>query len=239
MGNLDLLELQQAKLISKRFHSLANVDQLWRCLTLASDLDGRAMKEAREVVCGCPWNWQRLLRTATLIDRENRRMMQGAIAEITLKIRQVRDALVHQTSVIEETHSKLEILSDRLAQMEQQNRARELERKRAMELEIQRLEDERWMKEWDKECLKREKQADRHLTSDVLSRSAKNRIRDGSGSSGSSSSGSIAECNMTSKMQEIRLDDDDDRVGPLLDDGTCLDPSGDRMASGSRGRAGR
>jgi uncharacterized coiled-coil protein SlyX len=193
---------------------------------------------------------------ATLIDRENRRMMQGAIAEITLKIRQVRDALVHQTSVIEETHSKLEILSDRLAQMEQQNRARELERKRAMELEIQRLEDERWMKEWDKECLKRERQAaDRHLSSQVLSGSTKNRIRDNnSGSSGSGSGngsgngsgdsddhGSTVECNMTSKMQEIRLDDDDDsdRVGRLLDDRTCLDPSADRMASGNRGRGRR
>ncbi|KAF9099799.1 hypothetical protein BGX27_000526, partial [Mortierella sp. AM989] len=82
--------------------------------------------------------------------RENKRLMQGTIAQMAHKIHQVREALQRQTQVLEDTQNKLELLSGRLSQMEQQNRARELERVRAKQREVQRLEDERWMREWDK-----------------------------------------------------------------------------------------
>ncbi|KAF9980082.1 hypothetical protein BGZ65_005575 [Modicella reniformis] len=88
---------------------------------------------------------------ATLIDRENKRVVQGAIAQISHKVHQVREALQRQSHAIEETQSKLELLFSRLAQMEQQNRARGMKRNRQLQQDIQRLEDERWMREWDKE----------------------------------------------------------------------------------------
>ncbi|KAF8924696.1 hypothetical protein BGZ58_001536, partial [Dissophora ornata] len=149
LSKLDLLELHQVKLINKRFYSLANADQLWKRLTTAAEIDSRVVKEAQEV-CGSQWTWQRILRAATLIDRENKRVMQGTIAQMALKISQVREALLRQTQVLEETHNKLELLSGRLSQMEQQTRSRELERVRLRQREAQRLEDERWMREWDK-----------------------------------------------------------------------------------------
>jgi hypothetical protein len=98
------------------------------------------------------FSWQALLRTATLIERENRRLIQGSLSQMTQKIHQVREALDRQTRVLEETHQKLELLSGRLTLMEQQSRVRELEKSRARRREEARLEDERWLQEWDALC---------------------------------------------------------------------------------------
>ncbi|KAG0312661.1 hypothetical protein BGZ99_009333 [Dissophora globulifera] len=149
MNKLDLLELLQAKLVSKRFCSLANVDQLWRRLTDGSGIDEHIMNEAREV-CGSQWTWQSLLRSATIIVRENKRAMQGTVEQMAFRISQVREALQRQTLALEDTHTKLEQLSGRLTQMEEQSRKRELERARTRQREAQRLEDERWRREWNK-----------------------------------------------------------------------------------------
>lgn len=65
------------------------------------------------------------------------------------KIDLVRQALEQQTLALEQTHQRLSLLSNRLHQMEEQNRVRDLERLRAQEREQQRLEDERWTREWD------------------------------------------------------------------------------------------
>ncbi|KAF9926158.1 hypothetical protein FBU30_004200 [Linnemannia zychae] len=180
MSKLSLLELLNAKLISQQFKHLANVDQLWRRHTLQSHIEDNIMREAREV-CGAnifpifssisttcsmlsddassssssfpeTFSWQTLLRTATLIDRENRRLVQGNLSKMTQKIHQVREALERQTRVLEETHQKLELLSGRLTQMEEASRVRELERTRAIRREEARLEDERWLREWDALC---------------------------------------------------------------------------------------
>ncbi|KAG0265588.1 hypothetical protein BGZ95_003280 [Linnemannia exigua] len=99
------------------------------------------------------FSWQTLLRTATLIERENRRLIQGNLTQMSQKIHQVREALERQTRVLEETHQKLELLSGRLTQMEQQSRVRELERIRVRRREEARLEDEKWMQEWDALCV--------------------------------------------------------------------------------------
>lgn len=72
---------------------------------------------------------------------------------MTQKIHQVREALERQTRVLEETHQKLELLSGRLTQMEQQSRVRELERIRVRRREEARLEDEKWFREWDALCI--------------------------------------------------------------------------------------
>ncbi|KAF9152939.1 hypothetical protein BG015_004417 [Linnemannia schmuckeri] len=158
--------------ISQRFNHLANVDQLWRRHALNSAIEDSIMREAREC-CGftvvdtitdtnpgcspsstqpSTFSWQTLLRTATLIERENRRLIQGNLSQMTQKIHQVREALERQTRMLEETHQKLELLSSRLTQMEQQSRVRELERTRMRRREEARLEDEKWMQEWDALC---------------------------------------------------------------------------------------
>ncbi|KAG0051720.1 hypothetical protein BGZ89_003446, partial [Linnemannia elongata] len=177
MSKLSLLELQNSKLISQRFKHLANVDQLWRRHALSSTIEDSIMREAREC-CGftdvnlnlnphlhtqsspfssstplSTFSWQTLLRTATLIERENRRLIQGNLSQMTQKIHQVREALERQTRVLEETHQKLELLSGRLTQMEQQSRVRELERIRVRRREEARLEDEKWFREWDARCI--------------------------------------------------------------------------------------
>ncbi|KAG0216591.1 hypothetical protein BGX33_012449 [Mortierella sp. NVP41] len=72
---------------------------------------------------------------------------------MTQRIHQVREALERQTRVLEETHQKLEMLSRRLTQMEQQSRVGELERIRIRRREEARLEDERWFREWDELCI--------------------------------------------------------------------------------------
>ncbi|KAF9105295.1 hypothetical protein BGX29_000241 [Mortierella sp. GBA35] len=173
MSKLNLAELQNSKLISQRFKNLANVDQLWRRHTLQSGIEDGIMHEARVCCFGSiddhhhhqdspakmapttttPFSWQTLLRTATLIERENRRLIQGNLTQMTQKIHQVREALERQTRVLEETHQKLEMLSGRLTQMEQQSRVGELERIRIRRREEARLEDERWFREWDELCI--------------------------------------------------------------------------------------
>ncbi|KAG0050550.1 hypothetical protein BGZ83_004673 [Gryganskiella cystojenkinii] len=70
-----------------------------------------------------------------------------------VKIDNVRVALERQTQQLEETHRKLERLSGRLHHMEEQNRIRDLERLRAQAREEQRLEDERWIREWEAMCI--------------------------------------------------------------------------------------
>ncbi|CAO3573988.1 unnamed protein product [Mortierella alpina] len=148
MSKLTLLELHNAKLICKRFQNLANVDQLWLRLLKEAKIDNIILEEARES-SGIYHSWQNLLRTATIIERENRRVLEGTVTQMAQKIHQVRDALERQTRVLEETHQKLAQLSSRLSQMEYHNRAKELERRRAREREEHRLEDERWIRAWD------------------------------------------------------------------------------------------
>ncbi|KAG9322385.1 hypothetical protein KVV02_005268 [Mortierella alpina] len=148
MSKLTLLELHNAKLICKRFQNLANVDQLWLRLLKEAKIDNNILEEAR-ASSGIYHSWQNLLRTATIIERENKRVLEGTVTQMAQKIHQVRDALERQTRVLEETHQKLAQLSNRLSQMEYQNRAKELERRRAREREEQRLEDERWIRAWD------------------------------------------------------------------------------------------
>ncbi|KAK3848158.1 MAG: hypothetical protein J3R72DRAFT_485121 [Linnemannia gamsii] len=202
MSKLSLSELQSSKLISQRFKHLANVDQLWRRHALQSTIEDSIMREAQEccsvgthttakpnsptssstattlptvtitTATTSTFSWQTLLRTATLIERENRRLIQGNLTQMTQKIHQVREALERQTRVLEETHQKLELLSGRLTQMEQQSRVRELERIRARRREEARLEDEKWMQAWDELC-------DSH------------RLKDASSSSSSSASSSF------------------------------------------------
>ncbi|KAF9284190.1 hypothetical protein BGZ68_004847 [Mortierella alpina] len=92
---------------------------------------------------------QIVMTATTIIERENKRVMEGTVTQMAQKIHQVRDALERQTRVLEETHQKLAQLSNRLSQMEYQNRVKELERRRAREREEQRLEDERWIRAWD------------------------------------------------------------------------------------------
>ncbi|KAI7819407.1 hypothetical protein BC939DRAFT_460162 [Gamsiella multidivaricata] len=149
MSKLDVLQLRNAKLVNKRFHNLANVDQLWRRLTVDTEIDDHAMKEALQI-CGSLWTWQQLFRTVTLIERENRKAMQGSITQMAQKIQQVREALDRQTRVLEETHGRLEMLSSRLNQMEQHSRAREVERIRTRRRETQQVEDKWWVREWDR-----------------------------------------------------------------------------------------
>ncbi|KAF8969517.1 hypothetical protein BGZ46_010681 [Entomortierella lignicola] len=139
-------------MINKQFNCLANVDQLWRRLAIEANIQDNIMKEAKDT-CGNHWTWQQLLRSATLIERENRRLMQGTIAQMAHKIHQVREALQRQTQLLEDTQGRLELLSGRLGQMEIQNRARELERVRVTQREIRRKEDELWIKEWDEMCI--------------------------------------------------------------------------------------
>lgn len=87
--------------------------------------------------------------TATLIMRENERVVHKAFSQMKTKIDQVREALVRQTRVLDETHQRLESLALRLTQMEEQGRLRDLERLRAREREEARKEDERWIREWE------------------------------------------------------------------------------------------
>lgn len=73
------------------------------------------------------------------------------VTQISLKIHQVREELDYQARAIEEAQSRLELLTSRFEQLEQQNRTRELK----IEREIQRLDDERWMRGWDKFCIEK------------------------------------------------------------------------------------
>ncbi|KAF9132970.1 hypothetical protein BGX30_012453 [Mortierella sp. GBA39] len=116
-------------------------------------IDANANPDSSTSASASTFSWQTLLRTATLIERENRRLIQGSLSQMTQKIHQVREALERQTRVLEETHQKLELLSGRLTQMEQQSRVRELERVRARRREEARLEDEKWFREWDALCV--------------------------------------------------------------------------------------
>ena len=79
--------------------------------------------------------------------------LQGACNQMRVKIDNVREALERQARLLEETHQRLEQLSGRLHQMEEQSRIRDLERLRAQEREEQRLEDERWVQEWEAMCI--------------------------------------------------------------------------------------
>ncbi|KAG0040818.1 hypothetical protein BGZ82_008876 [Podila clonocystis] len=148
LSKLDLENLHKSKLVSKRFLELANDDQLWRILILQSQIPPNILRDAR-VVCGINPSWQTLYRSSKLIMRENERMMSSAFSQMKTKIDQVREALVRQTRVLEETHQRLEALSGRLTQMVEQGRLRDLERLRARQREEQRLDDKRWIREWD------------------------------------------------------------------------------------------
>ncbi|KAI1288962.1 hypothetical protein EDD11_009480 [Mortierella claussenii] len=150
MSRLSLNELNRSKLINQQFHSLANVDQLWRRLTLEAHIDHSIMERAKESCINKKLSWQQLLRTATLMERENQRVMKGSIDQMAEKIHQVREALERQTQALEDTHTRLSQLSDRLTQMEQRSRLRELERERVRQRDIQQQEDEQWMKKWEK-----------------------------------------------------------------------------------------
>ncbi|KAF8932950.1 hypothetical protein BGZ47_011091 [Haplosporangium gracile] len=193
MSKLSLVELQNSKLISQKFKHLANVDQLWRRHALNSAIEDSVMRKAREC-CGftavdtitytnldcspsstppSTFSWQTLLRTATLIERENRRLIQGSLSQMTQKIHQVREGLARQTRMLEETHQKLELLSGRLTQMEQQSRVRELERTRTRRKEEARLEDEKWMQEWDMLCASHRLMETSSLTSSCDGKQAK------------------------------------------------------------------
>ncbi|KAF9543911.1 hypothetical protein EC957_000362 [Mortierella hygrophila] len=122
------------------------------CCGFTTVIDTNANPDSSTPAPASTFSWQTLLRTATLIERENRRLIQGSLSQMTQKIHQVREALERQTRVLEETHQKLELLSGRLTHMEQQSRVRELERIRARRREEARLEDEKWFREWDALC---------------------------------------------------------------------------------------
>jgi len=94
---------------------------------------------------------------ATLLIRENDKRVQGTFSQMRTKMDLVRQALEQQTLALEQTHQRLSLLSNRLHQMEEQNRVRDLERLRAQEREEQRLEDERWAREWDALCISEKK----------------------------------------------------------------------------------
>ncbi|KAG0340604.1 hypothetical protein BG000_011646 [Podila horticola] len=117
---------------------------------LQAEIPTNILRDAR-AVCGINPRWQTLYRSSTLIMRENERMVHSAFTQMKTKIELVRDALERQTRVLEETHQRLEALSGRLAQMEEQGRVRDLERLRTRQREEQRLDDERWIREWE-EC---------------------------------------------------------------------------------------
>ncbi|KAG0083457.1 hypothetical protein BGZ92_010760 [Podila epicladia] len=101
-----------------------------------------------------------------IIMRENERKVHSVFAQMKSKIDQVRLALERQTRVLEETHQRLEALSSRLSQMEEQGRVRDLERLRARQREEQRLDDERWIREWE-ECRARMAHAQEDLEENV------------------------------------------------------------------------
>ncbi|KAF9429932.1 hypothetical protein BGZ94_008971 [Podila epigama] len=148
MGNLDLANIHKSKLISKQFLDLANDDQLWRILYMNAEIPAHILRDARQV-CGTQATWQTLYRSSILIMRENERLVQNAFAQIKSKIELVREALERQTTVLNQTHSRLERLASRLTLMEEQSRVRDLERLREQQRQQHHIEDSRWCREWD------------------------------------------------------------------------------------------
>ncbi|KAG0359992.1 hypothetical protein BG005_011763 [Podila minutissima] len=202
LSKLDLENLHNSKLVSKRFLKLANDDQLWRVLMLQAEIPSNILRDARGV-CGINPSWQALYRSSMIIMRENERKVHSAFTQMKSKIDQVRMALERQTRVLEETHQRLEALSSRLAQMEEQGRVRDLERLRARQREEQRLDDERWIREWE-ECRARMAHAQEDLEENVYRKVA----------------------GVVEKNEEGRL------LPEMLGD-MCLDPNNNSASSGA------
>ncbi|KAF9161651.1 hypothetical protein DFQ26_004346 [Actinomortierella ambigua] len=142
-----LRQPQSSYWASKQFYRIAMDDQVWRSLALKSSLPENCLEKAR-LICGGGASWHSVMRTATIIMRENERIMQNTLLQMRAKIEQVRRSLDRQTRVLDETHRRLASLASKLRHMECCDRQRERARVREQVHRERMAEDQQWFSEW-------------------------------------------------------------------------------------------